>query len=161
MSCHVLLQGIFPTKGLNLGLQHCRWIVYHLSHQVSLILDIINPNLRTTTTNPYLGQVSATPHQNPTATKIIVELKPKTVWAHISQAFWWTFVLGKGNEIHKKRPEWELAVLLPHRRVNRDAKMSSSAGLHFAFLTGLSSSRGNHVGRASCAESNANRLQEE
>lgn len=48
----------------------------------------------------------------------------------------------------KKRPEWELAVLQPHRRVNRDAKMSSSAGLHFAFLTGLSSSRGNHVGRA-------------
>ena len=69
-------------------------------------------------------------------------------------------MLGKGNEIHKKW-EWELAVLLPHRRVNRDAKMSSSAGLHFAFLTGLSSSRGNHVGRASRAESNANRLQAE
>ena len=28
-----LLQGIFPTQGLNPGLPHCRWILYHLSHQ--------------------------------------------------------------------------------------------------------------------------------
>ena len=27
------LQGIFPTQGLNLGLPHCRWILYRLSHQ--------------------------------------------------------------------------------------------------------------------------------
>ena len=26
-----LLQGIFPTQGLNSGLQHCRWIFYQLS----------------------------------------------------------------------------------------------------------------------------------
>ena len=25
-----LLQGIFPTQGLNPGLQHCRWILYQL-----------------------------------------------------------------------------------------------------------------------------------
>ena len=31
--CHALLQGIFPTQGSNLGLPHCRWILYHLSHQ--------------------------------------------------------------------------------------------------------------------------------
>ena len=30
-----LLQGIVPTQGLNLGLPHCRWILYHLSHQGS------------------------------------------------------------------------------------------------------------------------------
>ena len=35
MSCHSLLQGIFPTQGLNLGLLHCRQILYHLSHQGS------------------------------------------------------------------------------------------------------------------------------
>ena len=29
---HALLQGIFPTQGLNPGLPHCRWIPYHLSH---------------------------------------------------------------------------------------------------------------------------------
>ena len=30
-----LLQGIFPTQGSNLGLLHCRQILYHLSHQES------------------------------------------------------------------------------------------------------------------------------
>ena len=30
-----LLQGIFPTLGLNPGLRHCRWILYQLSHQGS------------------------------------------------------------------------------------------------------------------------------
>ena len=34
---HALLQGIFPTKGSNPGLLHCRRILYHLSHQGSLI----------------------------------------------------------------------------------------------------------------------------
>ena len=28
-----LLQGIFPTQGLNPGLPHCRWILYRLSHK--------------------------------------------------------------------------------------------------------------------------------
>ena len=30
-----LLQGIFPTQGLNPGLLHCRWILYQLSYQGS------------------------------------------------------------------------------------------------------------------------------
>ena len=30
--CHSFLQEIFPTQGLNLGLPHCRQILYHLSH---------------------------------------------------------------------------------------------------------------------------------
>ena len=33
VSSHSLLQGIFPTQGLNLGFLHCRQILYHLSHQ--------------------------------------------------------------------------------------------------------------------------------
>ena len=32
VGCHALLQGIFPTQGSDLGLQHCRWIHYHLRH---------------------------------------------------------------------------------------------------------------------------------
>ena len=28
-----LLQGIFPTQGLDPGLAHCRWILYQLSHK--------------------------------------------------------------------------------------------------------------------------------
>ena len=30
-----LLQRIFPTQGSNPGLQHCRWILYQLSHKGS------------------------------------------------------------------------------------------------------------------------------
>ena len=33
VGCYALLQGIFPTQGLIPGLQHCRQILYHLSHQ--------------------------------------------------------------------------------------------------------------------------------
>ena len=33
--CHCLLQGIFPTQGLNLSLPHCRQILYCLRHQGS------------------------------------------------------------------------------------------------------------------------------
>ena len=36
--CHALLQGIFLTLGSNPGLLHCRWILYHLSHQGTLYL---------------------------------------------------------------------------------------------------------------------------
>ena len=38
VGCHFLLQGIFLTQGLNLGLMHCRQILYHLSHLGSLWL---------------------------------------------------------------------------------------------------------------------------
>ena len=30
-----LLQGIFPTQGLNPSIPHCKWILYQLSHQGS------------------------------------------------------------------------------------------------------------------------------
>ena len=33
VSCHSLLQGIFPTQGLNLDLLHCRQILYHLNYR--------------------------------------------------------------------------------------------------------------------------------
>ena len=35
---HSLLQGIFPTQGLNPHILHCRQILYHLSHQGSFHL---------------------------------------------------------------------------------------------------------------------------
>ena len=41
VGCHSLLQGIFLTQGLNLGLLHCRWTPYHLSHQESPFLLLI------------------------------------------------------------------------------------------------------------------------
>ena len=33
VGCHFLLQGIFLPQGLNLGLLHCRQILYQLSHR--------------------------------------------------------------------------------------------------------------------------------
>ena len=40
--------GTFPTQGLTLGLLHCRWILYHLSHQRSHKEDIqmANKNMK-------------------------------------------------------------------------------------------------------------------
>ena len=35
VDCHFLLQGIFPTQGLNPGFPHCRQMLYRLSHQGS------------------------------------------------------------------------------------------------------------------------------
>ena len=41
VGCHSLLQAIFPTQELNLGLPHYRQILYHLSHQGSLEIILI------------------------------------------------------------------------------------------------------------------------
>ena len=37
VGCHFLLQGIFPTQGLNPGLLHCRQTLYRLSHGENLL----------------------------------------------------------------------------------------------------------------------------
>ena len=48
VGCHILLQEIFPTQGLNPGLPHCMQMFYHLSHQGShltwriIIVDLEN-----------------------------------------------------------------------------------------------------------------------
>ena len=49
IGCHALLQGIFPTQKSNPGLLHCRRVLYHLSHQGSLIY--LNKYLKTVKTN--------------------------------------------------------------------------------------------------------------
>ena len=43
-------RGLFPTQGSNPGLPHCRWILYHLSHQESptQLLKRINDSPRYT-----------------------------------------------------------------------------------------------------------------
>ena len=38
MRSHFLLWEIFPTQGSNLSFLHCRQILYHLSHQGSLVM---------------------------------------------------------------------------------------------------------------------------
>ena len=44
VGCHALLQGIFPTQGLNPVFPHCRRIPYHLSHQEALSLLFPRPH---------------------------------------------------------------------------------------------------------------------
>ena len=58
VDCHSLLQGMFPTQGLNPGLLHCRRILYCLSHQgscccccccccvASVVSDSVRPHRR-------------------------------------------------------------------------------------------------------------------
>ena len=41
MGCHFLLQGIFLTQGSNLGLLHCRQMLYCLSHQEKHLINYI------------------------------------------------------------------------------------------------------------------------
>ena len=43
VGCHALLQGIFPTQGLNLCLLHYRWILNPLSHLGSPYLPCASP----------------------------------------------------------------------------------------------------------------------
>ena len=48
VGCHALLQGIFPTQGLNPGLpgnSYCRQILYQLSYQGSLMTEQLTLNL--------------------------------------------------------------------------------------------------------------------
>ena len=44
---HSLLQGIVTTQGSNLGILHCRQILYHLSHQgkpkTPQVTQVLNP----------------------------------------------------------------------------------------------------------------------
>ena len=49
-----LLQGIFPTQGLNPGLPHCRWILYQLSHQGSPEETSEEPKFRDTLQSAHL-----------------------------------------------------------------------------------------------------------
>ena len=55
VGCHALLHRIFPTQGLNPGLMHYTWILYHLSHQgnpkvlewpISSPGDLPNPGIK-------------------------------------------------------------------------------------------------------------------
>ena len=41
VGCHFLLQRIFPTQGSNLGLLHCKRILYHLSHQGNTVQSLV------------------------------------------------------------------------------------------------------------------------
>ena len=64
-----LLQGIFPTQGLNPGLPHCRWILYQLSHKGSPNYSFLfmGPFLVANSCSDNMGQCSWTAILNNTA----------------------------------------------------------------------------------------------
>ena len=68
VGCHVLLQGIFPTQGSNPGLLHGRQVLYHLSHQGSLLFHDISGKMqmiiRKHHTNPNWGRLFKTTGRN-------------------------------------------------------------------------------------------------
>ena len=41
MGRHFLLQGILLTQGSKPGLLHCRWVLYHLSHEARQSVEVI------------------------------------------------------------------------------------------------------------------------
>ena len=79
VGCYALLQGIFPTQGLNLGLPHCSRILYHLSHKGSPAIHIYSCS--------YL-QVNSNKSISP-------EASAKAEWTESLGAplvFWWTSI---------------------------------------------------------------------
>ena len=64
VGCQSLLQGIFPTQGLNLGLLHCRQILYHLSHQGNPINSICRFNFKFSFKKPKLKPKNGKRYEN-------------------------------------------------------------------------------------------------
>ena len=58
MGCHFLLQGIFLTQGSNLGLLHCKWILYCLCHQGSLDINAIIDSIGKLAAPSYFGYLT-------------------------------------------------------------------------------------------------------
>ena len=76
---HSLLQGIFPTLGLNLCLLYCRQILYHLSHQGSPFRELKYSSVQ----RAYVafGHL-ATPHH-----KVIYHKGPLLCWCEVLSVY--------------------------------------------------------------------------
>ena len=75
VTCHPLLQGIFPTQGSNSGPLHCRQILYQLSHKGSpgrlnggMVLhdkiEIVSHSVMSDSVTPWTIQSLNSPGQN-------------------------------------------------------------------------------------------------
>ena len=64
MGCHFLLQGIFPTQGLNLNVLHCRHTLYPLNHQGSPLIAKFRLKLKKVgkSTRPFMYDLSQIPY---------------------------------------------------------------------------------------------------
>ena len=57
VGCYPLLQGIFPARGSNPGLPHCRQILYQLSHQRSPVVLWVAPKFNKQTEEKMLMMI--------------------------------------------------------------------------------------------------------
>ena len=118
VGCHALLQGIFPTQGLNPGLLHCRQILYCLNQQGSPTVDrswktnlitFVSQNLLTAlilgsqglpAEAPNTGRWMLQSRLTPVSTKLFCTLLPRTltedhslwlVWYHFCHLLFFLF----------------------------------------------------------------------
>ena len=110
VGCHFLLQGIFPTQGLNLGLLHCRQILYHLSHQGSptavltplQIVPVVSPTGITVISMSHLFLVESLTEFKTLKLGSSLAVQWLRLWA--STAGGAVSILGQGTEI--SHAEW-------------------------------------------------------
>ena len=85
VGCHVVLQGVFPTQGLNPGLPRCRQILYQLSYQgsphklfssVQFSHSVVSDSLR-----PHESQHTRPPCPPPTP-RVYPNTCPSNWWCH-------------------------------------------------------------------------------
>ena len=75
-----LLQGIFPTQGLNPGLPHCRWILYQLSHKG-------NPRILEWVAYPFSGDLPDTGIK-PGSPALQADSLPTELWRKPYEGLW-------------------------------------------------------------------------
>ena len=101
VSCHALLQGIFPTQGVNPCLPHCRQILYHLSHQgspqicyewVGILFRLYRSKERYPERCPSIYLYASLKHNLSTAVSFSHELRP------VVKPVQWPFGAGEAGE---------------------------------------------------------------
>ena len=83
MGSHCLLQGIFLIQVLNLGLLHCRWVLYHLSHQgkaIALAMQTFVSKVMSLLLNRLSGFVIAFLPKSKCLLILWLQLPPTDIW---------------------------------------------------------------------------------
>ena len=114
-----LLQGVFPTQGLNPGLPHCRQNLYHLSHQVS-------PRILEWVAYPFSRGWTRWSQQKPPSQGCVLETAPR--WARGGGV--WSWVVAQVSSWVSWRPHllkwpafpYALVNVMSHWAVNLDRK---------------------------------------
>ena len=91
VGCHSLLQRIFLTQGLNLGLPHCRQILYCLSHRGSPLCPMGVYNITSYTELP-TALLQPSSSLTPTSCRFHTAKQFPICWPYPPWAPWFTFL---------------------------------------------------------------------